>query len=151
MRKHKGIDNGRIGTGLSLIVSWGKYGGWYYRKGYTRRLCLGRLALTILPDDIDKLLYNELRMTNKVTNTVKLSNGQTAVMFEAKAGHFFDAQKVAFDTTEIVNELLVMLVTIDGRQITHARLKWLPLADYVLLSNLLSDQTNQPTPDKTRV
>jgi hypothetical protein len=38
----------------SLILSWGEYGGFYYRKGKaTTRLCLGRIAITYMPEDID--------------------------------------------------------------------------------------------------
>ena len=38
---------------FSLIISFGKYGGFYLKKGYCIRLCLGWVALTYLPQDID--------------------------------------------------------------------------------------------------
>lgn len=39
----------------SLIFSWGSYGGFYYHRGLTRRLCLGWVAFTFLPVEIDEL------------------------------------------------------------------------------------------------
>ena len=41
--------------GKSLVISYGKYGGVYFRRSYTTRLCLGWIAITYIPDDIDDL------------------------------------------------------------------------------------------------
>ncbi len=38
---------------MSLILSFGKWGGIYFVKGYTIRLCLGWIAFTYLPLEID--------------------------------------------------------------------------------------------------
>jgi hypothetical protein len=47
-------------NGFSLVFSFGKYGGFYYHyKGYTARLCLGWMAITFIPEDID-LLFGKL-------------------------------------------------------------------------------------------
>jgi hypothetical protein len=43
----------RSGT---LAISWGKYGGFYWHWKYTKRLCLGWIAFTYLPNDLDNLL-----------------------------------------------------------------------------------------------
>lgn len=43
-------------SGGSFIISWGKFGGWYFHRGYTTRLCLGWLALTYFPCEVDDLL-----------------------------------------------------------------------------------------------
>lgn len=40
----------------SLILSWGKYGGFYWFNKYSKRLCLGFVSFTYLPDDIDTIL-----------------------------------------------------------------------------------------------
>lgn len=40
----------------SFCISWGKYGGFYMFRGYTKRLCLGWIAFTYIPDEIDDLL-----------------------------------------------------------------------------------------------
>jgi hypothetical protein len=40
----------------SFCISWGKYGGWYFRSGHTTRLCLGWLAFTYFPFEIDEVL-----------------------------------------------------------------------------------------------
>jgi hypothetical protein len=40
----------------SVVLSWGKYGGFYFNKGYTTRLCFGWVAFTYIPDDIDNIL-----------------------------------------------------------------------------------------------
>lgn len=42
--------------GWALSLSYGLYGGFYIHKGYTKRICLGRIALTYYPTDIDNLL-----------------------------------------------------------------------------------------------
>ena len=43
----------RSGT---LAISWGKYGGFYWYCKYTKRLCLGWIAFTYIPNDLDNLL-----------------------------------------------------------------------------------------------
>lgn len=52
----------------TLSFSWGKYGGFYYHKGYMTRLCLGWIAFTYIPLEIDSvldttILYRHKRMT----------------------------------------------------------------------------------------
>jgi len=53
----------------SLVISYGKYGGVYFHRGYTTRLCLGWMAITYIPDDIDdlfeRLLLRELSEEDK--------------------------------------------------------------------------------------
>jgi hypothetical protein len=44
------------GRGGAFAVSWGKWGGFYWKRGYTTRLCLGWVALTYFPLDLDVLL-----------------------------------------------------------------------------------------------
>lgn len=48
---------------MTLALSIGKWGGFYLYAGYTLRLCLGWVAVTIIPDDIDDILGN-LEVTN---------------------------------------------------------------------------------------
>lgn len=40
---------------MSIVLSFGKWGGFYVSHGYTWRFCLGFAALTIIPQDIDEL------------------------------------------------------------------------------------------------
>lgn len=40
---------------MSILFSFGKYGGFYFRWGYTKRLCLGWFAITFCPFDIDEV------------------------------------------------------------------------------------------------
>jgi len=42
------------------MFSVGRYGGFYIRLGYSWRICLGWVALTLLPTDVDKLLRPEV-------------------------------------------------------------------------------------------
>jgi hypothetical protein len=43
--------------GLSFCLSFGSYGGFYASySGYAFRVCLGWVAFTIFPDDIDNIL-----------------------------------------------------------------------------------------------
>lgn len=45
---------------MSFVVSIGKWGGFYFLRGYTTRLCLGWLALTFIPRDFDPLIRSAL-------------------------------------------------------------------------------------------
>lgn len=36
---------------MTLMISFGKYGGFYFHRGYSWRLCLGWMALTFIPED----------------------------------------------------------------------------------------------------
>lgn len=40
---------------MTLILSIGKYGGFYWHSGETKRLCLGWLAITFIAMDIDEI------------------------------------------------------------------------------------------------
>lgn len=41
---------------MSIVLSFGRWGGVYITRGWSFRLCLGWVALTILPADLDRLL-----------------------------------------------------------------------------------------------
>lgn len=41
---------------MSLILSIGKWGGIYVHWKFTKRICLGWIAITFLPKDIDEVL-----------------------------------------------------------------------------------------------
>lgn len=46
--------------GGTFMISWGRYGGFYFKN---HRLCLGWIAFTYLNDDIDNIfdkLFNEI-------------------------------------------------------------------------------------------
>ncbi len=51
-------------TGGSFCISWGRYGGFYIYNNYTIRICLGWLAFTYFPDDIDEI-FNLFSIKNK--------------------------------------------------------------------------------------
>ena len=55
---HIGVVVKRGGT---LSLSWGRYGGFYWKKGYTIRLCLGWVAITYFPEDLDEILKKALK------------------------------------------------------------------------------------------
>ena len=40
---------------MSVILSFGKFGGFYIYHGFSFRVCLGWIALTIIPVDVDEL------------------------------------------------------------------------------------------------
>jgi len=44
---------------MSIILSFGKWGGFYFHRGYTTRPCLGWFAITLVPEDIDNI-FNRL-------------------------------------------------------------------------------------------
>jgi hypothetical protein len=41
---------------MTIALSIGKYGGFYWNSGYTKRLCLGWVAFTYIPKDLDEVL-----------------------------------------------------------------------------------------------
>lgn len=43
---------------MSISISIGRYGGFYVFSGFTKRICLGWIALTFYPFDIDGLIRN---------------------------------------------------------------------------------------------
>lgn len=45
---------------MSMVISFGRYGGFYFMRGNTTRLCLGWMALTYLPADLDDTLADFL-------------------------------------------------------------------------------------------
>ena len=51
----------------TISLSWGKYGGFYFNSDYTVRLCLGWIAITYLPLEIDDILYNPEKYTALAT------------------------------------------------------------------------------------
>jgi len=46
--------------GCTLALSFGRYGGFYIHWSYTKRICLGWMAITFIPEDIDYTLMNIL-------------------------------------------------------------------------------------------
>ena len=40
---------------MTFIINVGKWGGIYWHRGFVTRLCLGWVAFSFLPIDIDKL------------------------------------------------------------------------------------------------
>ena len=44
---------------MSLIISIGKWGGFYFHHRFSTRLCLGWLAITFIPEDFDELHYKD--------------------------------------------------------------------------------------------
>jgi hypothetical protein len=42
---------------VTLAISIGSWGGFYLHWGHTKRICIGWVALTWLPCDLDSLIY----------------------------------------------------------------------------------------------
>lgn len=49
---------------MSLILSVGRWGGIYYHFGWTWRICLGWIALTVVPRDFDVWIANLLTLVD---------------------------------------------------------------------------------------
>jgi hypothetical protein len=45
---------------MSFTLSLGQWGGFYFQRGYSWRLCLGWVSLTWFPEDIDDILDRSL-------------------------------------------------------------------------------------------
>jgi hypothetical protein len=43
-------------NGFCLVISFGKYGGFNFHKGYSLRVCLGWVAFYYIPNDFENLL-----------------------------------------------------------------------------------------------
>ena len=50
---------------MSIVLSFGSYGGFYFHRGYSTRLCLGFVAVTFFPCDIDKVLSKLISVDKK--------------------------------------------------------------------------------------
>ena len=51
-----------------VLLSFGRYGGFYLRRGFSTRLCLGWFAITFIPSD-DELLLDAIN--EKLGKTAK--------------------------------------------------------------------------------
>lgn len=36
---------------MSFVIAFGKWGGFYFHRGWTTRLCLGWVSMTYIPED----------------------------------------------------------------------------------------------------
>jgi hypothetical protein len=45
---------------VTIWLSIGRYGGFYVSKGYMFRICLGWIAITFAPFDVDEVLLREI-------------------------------------------------------------------------------------------
>lgn len=45
---------------MTFTISIGKYGGFYWQRGFATRLCLGFVAITIWPFDVDFYLEQQM-------------------------------------------------------------------------------------------
>ncbi len=52
----------------TVSISWGEYGGFYFYRGYSTRLCLGWVAFTYIPSDIDTILHNPEEYYNQINS-----------------------------------------------------------------------------------
>jgi len=47
---------------MSFVIAFGKWGGFYFHRGWTTRLCLGWVSMTYIPEDYDvtmrRILYS---------------------------------------------------------------------------------------------
>lgn len=41
---------------MSIIINFGKWGGVYFSHVYSWRLCLGWVAITVMPRDLDEVV-----------------------------------------------------------------------------------------------
>ena len=46
----------RGGLEMSIVFSCGRWGGIYFGRGYGWRICLGWVAVTFFPEDIDDIV-----------------------------------------------------------------------------------------------
>lgn len=44
----------------TIALSWGEYGGFYLHAGYTKRICIGWVAITYIPIEIDDIINGNL-------------------------------------------------------------------------------------------
>ena len=46
---------------MTISITFGRYGGFYIYWGYTKRICLGWMAITLFPFDLDDYFSKRLR------------------------------------------------------------------------------------------
>lgn len=47
---------------MTFMVNFGPWGGLYFRKAFSARVCLGYVAFTFVPMDVDILLEDWMRL-----------------------------------------------------------------------------------------
>ena len=47
------MNKNKKNKGISIIFSFGKYGGFYFYRRWATRICFGWFAITFIPEDID--------------------------------------------------------------------------------------------------
>lgn len=83
--------------GMSICLSFGRFGGFYINRGYSTRICLGFMAITIFPEDIDDILD---RLSDKVKLPVdKASLNLTEYRLEIQSGL----------VTEAINDIITIV------------------------------------------
>lgn len=59
---------------MSFVISFGRWGGFYFMRGFQTRVCLGWVALTYIPMDYDEVIIRALRQ-EKWDAILELANG----------------------------------------------------------------------------
>ena len=47
---------------MSIVINFGAWGGFYVIWGYTKRVCLGWMAITLVPFDVDQVMLKVAEM-----------------------------------------------------------------------------------------
>ena len=99
---------------MSFIISIGRYGGFYFYNGYTKRICLGWIAFTFIPDDIDNVLKRLIYLKPKAMNTssnnffVSVDNTAPVLLDELiKANTAADVEPISASDIQKIRELRV--------------------------------------------
>lgn len=71
---------------MTFAISIGKYGGFYWRHDYTTRLCLGWVAFTFYPFDIDTLHNKQVDRVTKLMECYHEAASDAARFHEALDG-----------------------------------------------------------------
>jgi hypothetical protein len=54
----------KLKKGFSVIISFGKYGGFSVYNGFTKRLCLGWISIILTPFDMDCYIADSVNNIN---------------------------------------------------------------------------------------
>jgi len=57
---------------MSIILSFGRFGGFSVARGYTFRICFGWVSLIVMPLDVDLLLCQCSEKIRQLENELKM-------------------------------------------------------------------------------
>jgi hypothetical protein len=121
-------------VGGSFVISWGRYGGFYWSHDYCTRLCLGWIAFTFYPFDFDGFHDRQVDRTISLMDAYCKAVAERSKVMECYHEAMFDA--VCY--RGVLDDLYgAVLHDMTARNLPH---EWAPDSAMARASKLLEKQ-----------